>query len=757
MNKNILLRSDLNDFQSRVDDLSLKSFLEACTGFIRRHYFLILTTTTAIFLAALVYCVLAPPKYTAEALLILEDHTPDQFVDQHKQPFDSGKQDVYIDSQVEVLKSEELLQNVAKKQKLYDEPEFNQTGSFLKGFLSKLPGSSNIDDVVLTNETKRAQTVDYLKRNFAIDRVGLSLVIRLAFTSRDRQMSSDTANSLAEAYIDDQLSTRTEVSEHTLTWMQTKLDDLLARTNAAENNLQAYKTAKGIVDTSKGLIDEQKITELNTQISTAKQKTFEAQAKQKRVEEILLDPSRIGSMPNEVQNDVLSKLREENAALTKEYEDLRLKLGSGHAAVLKVKSEREHLGQTIQAELSRVSESIAGELQIANASLASLEDQMKDLQTSWTATNIDLVKMRELETVAKSYHALYQNLYERFLGATQQQSFPNTAVRVITFATPPSDSSEPKIRFILPAAALLGALLGVLIALLREGTDSVFRTTAAIENELGLKCFGILPLVRMPVFGGRRAPQAKIISKVDGTPIGIVGLPHTVPYVARMVQLQPTSHYAETLRSVSVELGIARDTSRATVLGITSSLAEEGKSSLTMNLALISVQAGRRTLVIDCDLRNPTFSRWLDLKTEQGLFHILTGQGTLTDVLHTSPAPSFDVIPAGIAMAVANTNDLLSANALPKLLESLRGSYDLILLDLPPVVPVHDVQAVATLVDKFIYLVAWGKTPVKLVKQAFGNNPQILSRVLGVILSGAKQKEIQRYEGIGSYSNYYGT
>lgn len=735
--------------------LSLGQLTKAVTGFLARRMALILSVTGILVLAAVMYSFVATSLYTAEALLIIDARGAQQLADERQPLVDSTKESTFVDSQVEILKSEQIIQKVVNKLGLADLAEFHQTGLVRRVATAVLPHAIISQGEAPTIDAKNRSAIESFKKHLNVERVGLSYVISVSYTSQDREVSADVANSVAEAFVADQLAIRFDLSQDAIKWMQGRLEELRSQTLAADREVQNFKTTKGIVDTSKGLIDEQQISELNSQILTAKQKSIEAESRLSRIRDIMNDPARIGSMPDELNNDVLVNLREQYGTLLRRYQELRLKLGPSHEAVKKSQSEIQHLSGSIQEELSRVSESVKSELQIARANVLMLQEQMKSLQTSWTATNLDLVKMRELETVSQSYHTLYESFLQRFVNTSQQQTFPISESRLITRASPPTEKSSPRRQLILLASVLFGLLLGCLVALLRESMVSVFHTSELVESELGLRCIGMLP--HTPKFRGtsRKDRGAKILSCDDGTVISEVGLPATVPQLASIVQLQPFSAYAEALRNAKAELDIACSGRKCSVIGLISAVAGEGKSSTAMNMALFYVQASRRCLVIDCDLRRPTLSDWLDLKAEKGLLQVLIGQSKWRDVLLTGASPSFDVIPAGISSAVANTSDFVGSPAMSSLLDELRNHYDVILLDLPPVAPVPDVAVISPMVDMFLLMVNWGKTPVAVVKHALNGCPQVFDRIVGVLLSDTKPRLVKQYGGVEGYSRYY--
>ena len=224
----------------------------------------------------------------------------------------------------------------------------------------------------------------------------------------------------------------------------------------------------------------------------------------------------------------------------------------------------------------------------------------------------------------------------------------------------------------------------------------------------------------------------------------------------RQVIDEPLSAFAEAFRSIKV----AADISGSCVIGITSTVAGEGKSTVSSNLAELMAHAGKRVLVLDADLRNPSLTRGLAPHSKAGLLEVLSGQVLLDDVLYVDEETDLHFLPAILNSRVAYTNEILASENFKNFIDGQRKDYDFIVLDLPPIAPIVDVRSTTQIVDSYLYVIEWGRTQTNLVAHQLSSFPELRDRLLGCVLNKADIRVLQRYEsyyGKNYYQNYYGS
>jgi capsular exopolysaccharide synthesis family protein len=215
----------------------------------------------------------------------------------------------------------------------------------------------------------------------------------------------------------------------------------------------------------------------------------------------------------------------------------------------------------------------------------------------------------------------------------------------------------------------------------------------------------------------------------------------------------PTSRFAESIRSIRFAIDLDPTKTPSKVVGLTSTLPNEGKSTIAASLAQLLANSGKRVIVVDCDLRNPSLSASLAPDVGAGITDVLSGARSLEDTIWSDTATGLDFLP-GRRGALANTSDILSTNETKKLFDQLRATYDYVIVDLPPLAPIVDVRATTALIDSFVLVVEWGGTTTDVVEHALNAAPNVYDALLGTVLNKADMKAMKRYAShIGDYYN----
>jgi succinoglycan biosynthesis transport protein ExoP len=383
--------------------------------------------------------------------------------------------------------------------------------------------------------------------------------------------------------------------------------------------------------------------------------------------------------------------------------------------------------------------------------------------------------------------------------AIQQQSFPITEARVISSAAPPQQKSSPKTSYVLALATFIGLVISFGASFLRESVDQVFRTTRQIETVLHTNCLAILPLIGRPSKSNQRVPNlfglagAKDPVKnessravVDFAPAAArseqsAGRAGSQPNLNRTAQTkgaapsssvaasgrlvsrkpklmrqaidEPLAAFAEAFRSIKVAVDINGSRKASKVVGFTSTLPKEGKSTTSTNFAQLSADAGNQVILLDGDLRNPALTRSLAPNAKKGLLEVLSNEVELNQALFIDEDTGLHFLPAVIQSRVFHTNEILASEEFKELIEKLRKSYDYIVVDFPPMAPVVDVRATTEIIDSYIYVIEWGKTRISLVQHQLLSFPELHDRLLGVVLNKANVNVLARYESY--YGRYY--
>ncbi|MFG1212119.1 polysaccharide biosynthesis tyrosine autokinase [Xanthobacter flavus] len=727
----------------RENELDLVYLLQVA----RRQKVVIGIAAGVVICLAALYCLIATPQYTASAELLIDSQQARglEVMPQLTGIMDSSA----IDSQVQILQSERISKAVIKELKLVDrkkrELEDQASGFWFRtlGFvLPFLVRTTPFSDF----EIERAQIEDFSNR-LKVRRVGNSYVIELDYKAPDQQLAADVANQVAEAYIVDQLEAKYQATRRASVWLQDRIAELRDQALAADRAVQDFKAKYDIIDTQRGLISDQQMQELTTQLITARTAVAEAQARYERVNSIIKQGGVTGTSDEVVSdvlnNEVISRLRTQYLDAVKREADWSKRYGPDHVAVINLNLEIKGLQRSLFTELSRIAETYKSDLEISKAREASLSKSLEQLVAQAKLTGQAQVELRELESNAQSYRALYDNFLQRFMQATQQQSFPITEARLITDASPPQRASQPKTALIIAGGTVLGLLMGFGFAMWRERMNRSFRLPADVERYLGLDCLGVLPILPSTI--------------ATPVPAGESALDRTTG-IMRQVVADPFSRFSETLRSVKVSADVSIHSRSVKVIGIVSTLPKEGKSTVSANFAQLIAHSGQRCVLIDGDLRNPTLTRRLSPGRTLGLLELVFGKATLEEASIVDQVTGLRFIPAIVPGDIVHTNEILASEQMAQTLDMLKQNADYIVIDFPPLAPVVDVLASTHIVDGYVYVLDWGSSNRDLVANTLQNAPKVYDKVLGCLLNKVDLKALRSLEDYGSkyyYHKYY--
>jgi succinoglycan biosynthesis transport protein ExoP len=732
-------------------ELSAAELLFAATRFIRRQILVVLSVVPLTVGLAVIYLFTTPPMYAGWAGIIIDTEKVQLF--KTSILGDDPVTSAMVESDIAILKSDNFALSVIKNLQLNQVSEFAQSSEglirrvinlLLHPFASKEPETE-------ANAIQRALRA--FQSRLTVSRLGLTYIIGIEFRSTDPDRAAQVADAVADAFVVAQLEAKYQTIGTATRWLQDRLNELRAQASAADRAIVEYKTKNNIVDTGGHLINEQQLSELNSAMLKARANTVEAKARLDRVSQILssddLDPTAavIGTVADALHSEVIAKLRDKYLDLAQREALLSNRLGRDHLAVVNLRNQMREVRRSILDEFKRIAEAYKSEYGIAKARENSLEASLAQAVTGSQTTNEAQIELRQLESAAQSYRALYDNFQQRYMDSVQQQSFPITEVRVVTRATRPTARSSPKSFIILAGAVISGLVFGLGLAILRDIADRVFRTSQQVEAQLKIECIAILP---------RIAPSAKAApatnNKVAGSTRTRTISPN--PGLLRYVIDSPLSSFAESMRTVKLTVDLSGAPKSNKVIGITSSLPDEGKSTVSASLAQLCAHSGARVILVDCDLRMRSLSEDLAPNATIGIIHVLTEAASLDEAIWSDPLTKLSFLPAVARSRLTHASDILASAAMKQLFERLRERYDYVIVDLSPLAPVADVRAATHLVDSYLLIVEWGKTKIDVVERALNTARGVYANLLGVILNKVDLVRLGRYDHSTHYSGY---
>ncbi|PPQ38920.1 exopolysaccharide transport protein family [Rhodoblastus acidophilus] len=738
--------SPFSDSEGGVNEI-----IAFATGLLRRQYRVIVAAFVVALALAVGYLGVTPPTFTAQTQVLLKNPKA-AFVKQESPLAESAFDVPEIETHLQLVKSTAVAIAVIRQLKLADDPDFEgPTGlGDMIGRLSSRSAPTDEAERDRINEDPPEGLIDAFLFRLQARRLGMSNIIEIAYSSRSPERAAEVVNAAAAAYIKEQMNTKFEASRSATAWLQDRLRDLGDQARREEQAVDAYRMRNNIVSSGGKPIDEQQLADFNARIVAARAQASDALARLNRYEALLradtpANPSAelIGATVSDaLASPVINTLRVELLELQRRDSEWTNRYGENHQAVKDLRARMRELRNSIRDEARRLAETSRNDYEIAVKRQQEMEKLYKAaLASSRSATSAE-VALRELESRAKSYRAVYETFQQRYMGAVQQETFPITEARVIYPALPPDSKSKPKSKIVLALGALGGLALGLGLGLLRDLRDSVFRTPGQIEAALHLPCFSVVPLMDAPRPGGdarvEANPPERALANVQTIDSTVVGM--------------PLSRFAETIRSAKIGIDLNPTKTPNRVIGVTSALPNEGKTTIAASLARLIAHGGRSVVLVDCDLRHPSLSAQLTPEARCGLIEVIYGQ-RFEDALWRDPRTPFAVLPMVRRRPLFHSTELLASEATAKLFQRLRDSFDYVIVDLPPLAPVVDARATASFIDCHLLVVEWGRTKIEVVRRALHEAPNIYDNMVGAVLNKTDVKRMSHYDRV--CADYY--
>lgn len=641
---------------------------------------------------------------------------------------------VQLSTQVRVLQSDTLALQVIRQLQLDKNPLFAKD-------LPPAPRlSSGTIPTVLTDEDRLHQDrlLGAFRSKLAVAMIPRSRMIEVRYMSPDPKLAAQIANSLVEAFIEYNFKTRYESTMQTSNWISNQLVDLQRKVETSQEQLVRYQKENEIL----GLDEKQNITtaklsELNEQLTLAETDRIQKQANYELT--LSANPELI---PGVTESRVIQKLKEQEADVRNEYAQATTQFGPSYPKVVELSNQLKQIEASYQAEVKK----IAG--RIRNAYLADVErermlraalDKQKQEANKLNerAIQYNLLK-RDVETNRQLYEGLLQKLKEAGVSAGLRSG----NVSVVDVARTPISPAKPNI----PLNILLGFLAslgtGIALAFVQESLDNTVRAPEDVGAASALPALGVIPLGASRNGLRRGAARRQALAR-----------PEEREPVELMAHLRPRSEIAESYRALRTSILLSSPGGPPRIILVTSGLPQEGKTTTSINLALVLAQKGGRILLVDADLRRPGVHRYLKMKGNPGLSDLLAGNASFEDLVHPSVHLSnLAVLPAGITPPYPA--ELLASSFMRECLRRWKEQYDHVVIDTPPALTVTDAVLLSKESEAVVVVIRAGQTTKEALRRTRNLLSCVNSRTVGVVLNAVDLRSHGHYYYGGYYEGY---
>ncbi|MDB4986386.1 MAG: Tyrosine-protein kinase EpsD, partial [Myxococcaceae bacterium] len=583
-----------------------------------------------------------------------------------------GTQEFY-ETQNFILKSRSLAERVVRQLRLHQDRDFMRTG----GTEGPAP-TSNASVANATSLLMEAVKVEQVRDTRVVS-------IRARDSSPDR--AQRIANALAEAYIDKSLEDRLGSSARALEWLGEQMQGLKRELEASE--LALYKFREQHHTLSASLDDRQRIIASQLQrysdaFTDIHGRRVQVEARLSVLREILSSDQDLLSLDVKPIGDdqVVAGLRESYRRASEELGRLSVLYGDAHPQVRAAQGAREYALTQLKTQVRAIYAGIEAELtelERAEKGVQAALDQVNDQGLKLSLQEIDYTR---LDRERNSKVELYDVVMERAAQTDLTRAMRVATGRLVDPAVRPTIAVSPRVRMILIFGGIIGLALGVAAALGVAFLDNKIRGPADMEAR-GVTLLGVLPALGsapvMPSYSRDKKRRGRRIENKDRDLI---------------VHLEPRSTAAECCRTIRTNITFQSADHPLRTIAITSAMPKDGKTTVSISLATILAQSGRRVLLVDTDLRKPRLHRAFQIPTGPGITTVLAGEATIDEVVQTTDVPGLMLMQCG--PLPPNPSELLHTRRFAEIVEQAKNSFDTVIFDSPPLGAVTDPAIIST-------------------------------------------------------------
>jgi len=744
--------NDLNLYD--LDNSNLEIDLKEIFFILKNRYKLIILTTLFFGILALFYSYVVLPQYKSTVTIAIEEAGRNQNIFDMGGDFGSN----IINNEIQILESISLAEDVIKNliannnmhpSYLFNTKTYNPEGmrAFINslGLFNRDVGESqdyyNINDLPYTHYEN---LIKKLSSNVELQNIAKSDIIEINVFSNDPQEASIIANTFTSTYQTRDLAWGSGEINNLRNFLEQQLKIVESDLNIMEDSLKVFKEDEEIFElegNAKIILEE--LANVESQYNNAVAELSVIKEQKTYVYSKLSNEEK--TLTNQLLNSIDNRLNSLRLEIAQNEADLvknTTLFGPNHEAVRSIQNKISQLKQ----ELTKQSDDLIGqgvstadpiqyrqslmdrvlELESEEAYLQSQADQFKQLVEQYSyklgtlpAKSMEFARLeRDRLVLAQTYNIMRQKLEEAKISEASELG----KVRIIDYARPPRFRDIPNTKINVLLGLISGFILSLFIIIIRELLDVSIKSIHDIERQ-GIAVLGTIPTFE-EVDGISKLKKRSNVITIDN----------------------PNSSISESYRSIRTNILYSRSQNNKTIL-ITSPGSSEGKSTTISNLAVLYAQTGKKTLLIDADLRKPVQYKIFNINKEPGLIHYLLDiKENLSDLIQPTTIGNLSILTSGIIPP--NPAELLGTEKMITLLTKLEQTWDVILIDTPPILVVTDASLLAQAVDNLILVVKSGVTH----KEALLRSQKIISN-LNTGFSGAILNRVSDRHSY--YSNYY--
>lgn len=706
--------------QPEIDALDLVQYWRA----IARNWWRIAALAILVGLIATLYAYSLTPIYRASATLLVEGSRPRNPALAMEELYVaySGTTRDYFLTQFEIIKSRDFAQRLVRSMGLVKHPEFDPRQAPKPWYsLSKAASPEAVTDAQLEDGV-----VDAVMGRTSLQPVRNTQLVRVSFDAVDPELAAKVPNELAKIYILADLESRIDSTRKSTEFLTQQVQTLKDKLAQSERALQEFREREKIVE-AKGVSlagASRQLEELSSALIDARRKRADLEAAYEQIT-TASKQSKSGegleSLPIILRNPVVQRAKDNEVEAERRLGDASKRYGPDHPRMVAAQADIKAAQENLRRQIAVVAQSVAKDYELAKANEGAIERALARAKSDIQSYNRREFELQALERDVAANRQLYDSFMQRSREAKAGEMQMPIA-RVIDEARRPGTPIGPNKRGIVSTAVFVALLVGAALALLIERVNNTVKASHEVESKLGARALGVLPITAV----NRDAP------------------------VERMFTESNMSAFSEAIRTIRSSVLLTGLNSKHKVVLLTSSVPEEGKTTLALNLAFAFAQV-KKTVLVEADMRRPRFSRILEQDRHRPGLSEMVGEGrSPAECIFQVPDSTLHVLQAG--RVPSNPLELISSRGMEAAIERLKEDYEIVLVDSPPVQLVSDAVMLSQLASSVIFVVRAESTPYPVARHALNRLNRAGAPLLGVVLN---QIDLERADSFyGEYSGY---
>ena len=701
------------DLYGDVGDSAIGANIRYVLAIVRRNIWIILGIMAAALVLAVVYNMTQTQQFTAATSVQINDQSEEVLGSELETDFEgpSGWDiDRFLNTQLDILRSRSLVQRVAQSESLYGDADFLARMGVAE------PGAG------LPERLKREQVIGLLAANMDVDLPRSNRIARIRFTSQDPALAARLANAYAREFIQANLQRRFDQSSYARTFVAEELDEARQRLEQSERELNDYARSAGLLRTrdarreggtrNAGDLTSSSLLQLNEEANKAQAARVAAESRWQAERSTPLFSSQ-----TVLQNPTVQVLMARKTELEGQLQSARSRYLDDHPVVQQLSAELSTTETRLNSTAANVRDAVRANAVAARNTEKQLASRVGQLRSQSLIEQDKGVRYNTLAREADTNRSIYDGLLQRYRALNASAGIASSNISVIDPADPPLGPSAPNLMRNIAIALFLGLGVATVVVFLRDQFDDAVHGPDDVETKLGLRLLGVIP----------RSPEDTPMIDLD----------------------DPKSAVAEAYSSLRGSLIYSTAEGLPKIIMVSSAQEAEGKSTTSLAIADGLARLGRRTILIDADLRRPSLHHIAGRTNDAGLSDLLVSKDAVSKHISSVDGRAFDLLTSG--PLPPSPAELLASPRMAAILEELSADYDALVIDSPPVLGIADAPTIASLADATVFVVEANRGHGGRLKTALRRLRGMDSNLVGAVLT-----KFDPNKAGNNYASYYG-